>query len=212
VPGTLIHQRLDQPFVPDGGTFSITLSTPVHLAPGYYWVAVQANNPIDGAGWFWTVNSILTGAPSAWRNPGGAYGTPCFDWGVRHMLCGVLGGLPDQTFQLFGALDSDADGCTDYEENGEDRNFGGERDPQDGWDFYNVTDDLAIDVADVIAILGQFGWGPLTIGYNPSLDREADDMSKPWRTSQATGLNIEINVSDVILNLQSFGHNCAAAP
>ena len=42
LPGTLVEARLAQSYVQGGTTFSITLSPAVALAPGTYWVSVQA--------------------------------------------------------------------------------------------------------------------------------------------------------------------------
>jgi hypothetical protein len=212
LPGTVAAERLAQAYVQSGFEYSITLSTPVHLDPGLYWIAVQAVNQLNSEGWYWATNTTQTNLPAVWRNPGGGLGTPCPDWGPRAATCNVQPAFPDQTFVIYGALDSDGDGCTDYEENRPNRSLGGERNPNDAWDFYDVNGDLAIDVADVLKILFQFGYGPATPGYNAALDREADDASKPWRTSPATGVHIGIDVSDAILNLQSFGHGCAGPP
>jgi hypothetical protein len=104
--------------------------------------------------------------------------------------------------------DTDDDTCGDGQEVGLTPFFGGDRDPLFAWDFYDVTGDSAIDLADAIAIVGKFGLAPGDAGYDAALDRIAPDGTKPWRTALATGPTAAIDLFDVILNLQSFGHHC----
>jgi hypothetical protein len=104
--------------------------------------------------------------------------------------------------------DTDADGCGDGAEPGADPASGGDRDPLNAWDFYDVTGDAAIDLGDAIAILQKFGASPPASAYDPLLDRYAPDVDKPWRTAAAAGTHIGIDLADAILNLQSFGHSC----
>ena len=106
------------------------------------------------------------------------------------------------------ALDSDGDGCADVKERGPDRMFGGERNPSDAWDFYDVTADQAIDLGDTLEILGTFGYGPGDMRYVPRFDRQASDAQRPWLTAPAAGDQLGIDLQDAILNLQSFGHSC----
>jgi hypothetical protein len=106
------------------------------------------------------------------------------------------------------SVDSDGDGCADARELGPLPILGGDRDPQQYWDFFDVTGDRAIDLADTLAILDKFGLLPGQNGYDADLDRQAENPLKPWRTSAATGGQAGIDLQDALLNLQSFGHNC----
>jgi hypothetical protein len=111
--------------------------------------------------------------------------------------------------------DDDGDGCNDLEETGAvpdpdpevEPQFGGDRNPLVVWDFFDVTGDRAIDVADVIAVLGHFGEGP-TLANN-KFDRAKGPAGHLWRNVEA---NNGIDVADALANLQSFGHTCVAAP
>jgi hypothetical protein len=106
-------------------------------------------------------------------------------------------------------LDSDGDGCPDARELGTDPVFGGDRDPFDPWDFYDVTGDSAIDLADALLILDHFGHGPNSDPTDNLLDRYAPDPSKPYRTAEALGDDVGVDLQDALLNLQSFGHKCS---
>jgi hypothetical protein len=106
--------------------------------------------------------------------------------------------------------DSDTDGCTDGAELSANEQSGGGRDPHDQWDFYDVTGDRAIDLSDALAILAKFGLQPGQQGYDPAFDRMAPDELRPWRTTQAVGANLGIDLQDALTNLQSFGHSCAS--
>jgi parallel beta-helix repeat protein len=110
------------------------------------------------------------------------------------------------------AVDTDGDGCTDAAEGGTEPRSGGDRDPNDGWDFFDVTGDRSIDLADALAILERFGANLGDADYDPALDRYAPDPSKPWRTAAATGTHVGIDLGDALLNLQSFGHDCSPPP
>ena len=105
--------------------------------------------------------------------------------------------------------DSDGDGCSDGEEISSDPNYGGQRDPFYKWDFFDVTGDEAIDQSDALAVLGKFGLTPFDAGYESSFDRVIPDASKPWRTALAPVDDKGIDLADVLVNLQSFGHICA---
>jgi hypothetical protein len=100
--------------------------------------------------------------------------------------------------------DTDLDGCSDSEEQRPNPVLGGDRDYLYYWDFYDVTFDKAIDLADTLQILALFG-DPGISGYANRHDRVILDQSKPWRTSEA---NDGIDLRDALNNLKSFGHDC----
>jgi hypothetical protein len=108
--------------------------------------------------------------------------------------------------------DDDGDGCLDVFELGSNVSQGGIRNPADTFDFYDVTGDAAIDLQDALAILDRFGAQLGQAAYDPLFDRYAPDGAKPWRTAAAVGVHVGIDLQDALVNLQSFGHNCAAAP
>ena len=76
---------------------------------------------------------------------------------------------PTATATIPPTLDSDGDGCPDARELGGDWHAGGQRDPHDPWDFYDVpvpvllpghqggTKSRAVTIADVIAVLAYIG-------------------------------------------------------
>jgi hypothetical protein len=102
LPGTLVSSRIAQPYVESGGLFEITLTAPITLASGTYWVSVQAHQPFDPNGqWGWTERTVQTNSPAAWQNPGGGFGF-CLTWDVRTTCLGA--GDPDQLFRLIGTV------------------------------------------------------------------------------------------------------------
>jgi hypothetical protein len=108
--------------------------------------------------------------------------------------------------------DLDGDGCLTTQESGPDPLFGGDRTPTDAWDFFDLTGDTAIDLQDALAILDRFGALPGQPAYDALYDRYAPDAAKPWRTAAAVGVHVGIDLQDALVNLQSFGHSCAAPP
>ena len=111
--------------------------------------------------------------------------------------------------------DDDGDGCDDVEElvnTGNSEIFGGKRDPLDKWDFYDVTGDAAIDLADALAVLDKFGLFPAPGHPDNRLDRQQPGGGQAYAPEEATALNVGIDLQDALLNLQSFGHNCAGPP
>jgi hypothetical protein len=111
--------------------------------------------------------------------------------------------------------DDDGDGCHDLEEIGTvpdpdpglEPQFGGDRDPLNYFDFFDVTGDKAVDVADTIQILNRFGQPS-----NVSTNRYDRAVGPPGQGYRAVEENDGIDIGDAVANLQSFGHNCAAAP
>jgi len=104
--------------------------------------------------------------------------------------------------------DGDDDGCTDAQELGANHNAGGQRDPADFWDFYDVTGDRGIDLQDTLAILAHFGHGPNDDPFDQLADRMIPGQyaAQPWRTAEASD---GIDLGDALNNLKSFGDGCA---
>jgi Tol biopolymer transport system component len=107
-----------------------------------------------------------------------------------------------------GAGDSDGDGCSDAEELGPDEDYGGRRDPQNPWDFFDTpTLDRTITIGDIVRIVGHFGGTagpPPTGGYDQAFDRTRlgpDD----WDLGPPNG---SITVEDIVFEVVQFGDNC----
>lgn len=119
-------------------------------------------------------------------------------------------------------VDTDRDGCTDAAELGDDPRLGGQRDPNNFWDFYDTPTpkayerDRTVTVADMSAILGRFGsYGfssidPLSRPPPPPAYHTAYDRGYAggplWRSGPPDG---RISIVDLILVSSQFGHNCA---
>lgn len=69
--------------------------------------------------------------------------------------------------------DADGDNCNDREEQGKDSLLGGQRDPSNPWDFYDVNSDGLIDFYDTALVAFQFGTkkGDLLYEWRPETDR-----------------------------------------
>ena len=103
LPGTLVATRLANPYS-NGANAVITLTSPVILTPGTYWVSVQARQDFTPAGqWFWDNRSVISNSGAAWQNPGGGFAVGCLTWG-RKTTCLTTQNGPDQLFRLHGAI------------------------------------------------------------------------------------------------------------
>jgi len=102
LPGNLVASRLENPYT-GSNDFVITLTEPVTLAEGHYWVSVQARQDITQSGfWLWHNRSVQSNTGAAWQNPGNGFGTSCVVW-VRKTACAQLQQTaPDQVFRLIG--------------------------------------------------------------------------------------------------------------
>ena len=102
----------------------------------------------------------------------------------------------------------DGDACTDAQELGVLPPLGGDRDPLNKWDFFDVTGDQAIDLSDTLDVLSYFG-DPGTDPVAHLRDRQILDVAKPWQTAES---NDGIDLTDALNSLQSFGNDCAGPP
>jgi imidazolonepropionase-like amidohydrolase len=102
--------------------------------------------------------------------------------------------------------DTDGDGCGDGTELGALPVLGGDRDPADAWDFFDVTGDQLVDFSDTIAVLTYFGDAAPPGSPADLLDRDVLDPAKPWRTSAS---NTGVDFTDALNSLSSFGHSCS---
>ncbi len=159
--------------------------------------------------------TIATLAPVAYRvyawSSGYAqkYFDKTYDYSAA-TLVGVSEGAPAGGVHFaLDALNTDGDACTDPQETAPDPLFGGDRNPLDPWDFYDVNGTKSITLSDTLLILEHFGHAYNGDTLDPLLDRYVPDSLKPWRTAEA--LN-GITLADALANLLSFGHSCAPSP
>ena len=109
-PGALLAARLAQPYTGSAGDAAISLTTPVVLPAGTYWISVQARqDEIPNGWWFWGNRTLLTNNSAVWKNSGNGWGTGCTDWGDKLACLPGLRG-PDQRFRLNGSANSPT-GC-----------------------------------------------------------------------------------------------------
>jgi len=105
LPGANVYTATAQPYVNNAGVFQVTLTVPAVLAPGTYWVSVQARQDDVPAGqWGWTDRTVQSNNPAAWQNPGGGFAVGCLTWGVRQVCTSSPAGEPDQMFRLIGTI------------------------------------------------------------------------------------------------------------
>jgi len=65
------------------GDFVVSLTCPLHLSSGVYWISAQAIKNLNGNGsgqWYWTRDSTGDSVSFQWRNPLGGFGTSCYSF------------------------------------------------------------------------------------------------------------------------------------
>jgi hypothetical protein len=133
--------------------------------------------------------------------------------------------------------DTDGDGCSDAEENGPNPAFGGDRDPDSPWDFYDVpapagpavgadgrllltsgsARDQAITLEDVGVVLSYVGRSAANPAYTQ--DNNGDGVPDGEQLDrepsvdlakpwQSTGPDDGISLQDVGVVLAQVGHRC----
>jgi hypothetical protein len=122
-------------------------------------------------------------------------------------------GLSNQFEYQFGtdpcSTDTDGDGCGDGVEIGSNPRFGGDRDPFNRWDYFDVTGDQYVDLSDVLDVLGFYG-KPAPDGSAADLrDRDQPDPLKLWRSEKSDS---GVDLTDALVNLSQFGHRCTLMP
>ncbi len=102
LPSGAIQGRYQSAYVDAEGTSTITLSSPVVLSPGTYWVSIQSEpSELAHAQWFWDNRAVVSNSGAAWKNPGGGFHTGCGAW-TRKTTCVPTTNGPDQLFELIG--------------------------------------------------------------------------------------------------------------
>jgi hypothetical protein len=139
---------------------------------------------------------------------------PCVNASVPDNLNDSDGdGLPNLLEYDFGSnpcsIDTDGDGCSDFEETDFNPALGGDRNLLERGDWFDVNNDRLIDLGDALVILQHFGHGPNNDPTDNNLDRYASEAAKPWRTRFADD---GVDLGDALVALTSFGHDCRAAP
>jgi hypothetical protein len=101
-------ERLNQAYTSLGaspGDVQVTLSPPVMLPAGTWWVSVQARldygSPADTRQWFWHHRTVQSYQGAAWRNPGDLWHMNCPAFS-RRGACQGSGQAPDEVFRLHG--------------------------------------------------------------------------------------------------------------
>ena len=102
LPGNLVASGLENPYT-GSNDFVITLTEPVTLPEGHYWVSVQARQDVITSGfWLWHNRTVQSNSGAAWQNPGNAFATGCVIW-LRKITCALLGQTaPDHVFRVIG--------------------------------------------------------------------------------------------------------------
>ena len=93
--------------------------------------------------------------------------------------------------------DQDLDGCQNAEEIGPDEGQGGQRDPENPWDFYDVNGTQKVDSADIGLVRSKFNQD------YPPYDRSPGDA--PWAPDGPDGI---VNGIDIGLVRTEFNHDC----
>jgi hypothetical protein len=152
LPGALLASRTSNPYTNGAGAgdLVITLSSPVVLAAGTYWLSVQARQDLAPTGrWFWHNRTVQSNQGAAWQNPGGGYGPICTNW-TRRDICPSFVGDPnrDQVFRLRGTSAPYVTLYNQYDNEGP-----GAINSQDFEPAYDSRDDQAAD--DFVVPAGQ---------------------------------------------------------
>jgi DNA-binding beta-propeller fold protein YncE len=106
-----------------------------------------------------------------------------------------------------GTLDTDGDGCTDRHEMGSNKLLGGQRDPWNAWDFYDVNGTKKIDAADIGLVRLNFNGAGPTPPEDTAYDRSSGVA--PWAPGPPDN---KINAVDIARVRAAFNHNCQGPP
>ena len=97
--------------------------------------------------------------------------------------------------------DTDGDGCTDLQELGLDEESGGQRDPNNPWDFYDTNGDRVVDLPnDILGVITAFN------AYNVIYDRGPSTGPNPWNMTAPDGV-IDLP-NDILGVISQFQHSC----
>lgn len=100
--------------------------------------------------------------------------------------------------------DTDGDGCTDSEELGASPRLGGQRDPDNPWDYFNPTRDGTNRIDDVIAVMDHYFASEGEPAYDPIYDRSYLGPNY-WNLGAPDS---QIRVDDILHVAKQFFHDC----
>ena len=112
LPGNIVASRPGNSYT-GGANAVITLTSPVSLGQGTYWVAVQSRQDFTPFGqWFWDNRFVSANQGAAWQNPGDGFGTGCTTY-ANKITC-LDGGQngPDQLFRINGTTGGGGPSCS----------------------------------------------------------------------------------------------------
>ncbi|MGB2694126.1 MAG: flexitail domain-containing putative surface protein [Dehalococcoidia bacterium] len=130
--------------------------------------------------------------------------------------------VPTIVLGLGGPPDSDRDGCTDGQELGPNAAFGGQRNSNKFWDFFDTPDalngrDAIVSAGDLQRVVVRFGTTgfpgdplspPPASGYHAAFDRSPPMAgAHPWEVRGPDGA---IAANDILFSVGQFGHTCAS--
>lgn len=130
--------------------------------------------------------------------------------------------VPALVLGLGDPPDSDRDGCTDGQELGPNAAFGGQRNPNKFWDFFDTPDalngrDAIVSAGDLQRVVARFGTNgtpgdplapPPASGYHAAFDRSSPLAgAHPWEVRGPDGA---IAANDILFSVGQFGHTCAS--
>src|SRR5262249_33113610 len=103
LPGAAVASQTGIAYTGSAGDLSIPLTSPVVLAPGTYWLSVQAKQDFSTSGqWFWHGRTVQSNQGAVWENPGNGFNDDCPTW-TRIPSCSKLNvSNPDLVFRLNG--------------------------------------------------------------------------------------------------------------
>jgi hypothetical protein len=102
------------------------------------------------------------------------------------------------------AADTDTDGCKDGAELGSDEMAGGQRNPQDLWDYFNPTEDGQNRIDDILAVVNQYFIDEGQPGYHTKFDRTLAGPND-WNLGPPDG---QVRVDDILHAVNSYFHDC----
>ncbi len=196
-------------FTGDGGPpEQATFNSPrgfVFDAQGNLFIADSDNNRIR---WIEALDSDSDGLSNVRENPHACISAFAYDAYTDADSDGLLNHEEILSVGTNPCLaDSDTDGCTDGAERGQIPVAGGQRDPTNQWDFYDVNGTRKVDAADIGLVRTKFnGTGP-TPPADVSYDRRFG--AAVWAPGPPDN---KINAVDIGLVRASFNHNCQPPP
>jgi hypothetical protein len=115
----------------------------------------------------------------------------------------ALAAAPVQGEGLIEIADTDGDGCSDVAEYSLDARIGGQRDPDNPWDYFNPTNDGQNRIDDVLAVINNYRADnpPATDPY----DRTGLEPNE-WNLGLPNG---QILIDDVLAAIYQYRHDCA---